>query len=374
MENADDLCSSTIVVNLTSEEAAMRWLWGNTDKLIITVILPCVVTIGVLGNLAFLFTVVRLKRMHTITNYYLCHLAIADILFLVVSAGLYIWVYFSSPITHDVPYKSSLGCCLTFFPIFLCYFSSVGIVTLVSLERYYAICNPIQHRAIQGMHRTTKFLASTWFVAILLAALATPRFGLLKQVCLQWPESEPFKHLADNYHDCFSVGPEFSVYPEVIQSLIFVISFTVSLFCYIKIVFALTHRSIEGDNTADNNVTQMQNVRNQIARLLILNGIVFFVCQAPYRVASVNNIIRIIGGEVILNKDGAGTLLLVSRASLFLNSAINPYLYALSSPFYRSAFREALFGESNVKTRKPTMTTPVASVTVSKNDTTDQIE
>ena len=375
MNNITGLCFSQLFINLTLQETAIKWLWGSTDKLVITIVLPCVVAVGVSGNLVFLFTVLRLKRMHTITNYYLCHLAIADILFLIVSAGLYVWVYVSSPITHDVPYTSHLGCCLTFFPIFLCYFSSVGIITLVSIERYYAICNPIQHRAIQGMSRTSKFLAGTWLIAVLLAVLATPRFGRLRKVCLHWPEVVDFAHLADNYHDCFPVGDEFFVYPEVIQSLIFVVSFAASVFSYVNIVLALTHRTIEGDNTEDNKALQTQKVRNQIARMLIVNGAVFFICQAPYRVASVNNIIRRLqSDEIILNKDSAGTLLLVSRALLFLNSAVNPYLYALSSSFYRCAFREALFGKPSVnivKTGKATTsgTSLSLSATISKNNT-----
>ena len=366
MENMDTNKSSycysefKIYINLSQVEIAKRWLWGSTDEIIFKLLIPFVLSAGFLGNLVFLFTVARLHRMHTITNLYLSHLSVADILFLGLSCGAYTATYLNSPISHDTWIPSSFGCALVFFGIYLSYFASVEIVTIVSLERYFAICNPMRHRAMNGKSRTWKILACLWFSAVIFAVLSAPRFGQLKKGCLAWPDTDKFRHLPSHFHDCFKVNREWFLLSEAIQGLAFVISFALSLFTYINIILTLDNRQIIGDSQQDSVAKQTRGVRNQVAKMLIVNGVVFFICQTPFRAVSVNSILKELEGEDILNKDGFGALLLVvGRGLLFLNSAINPYLYALSSKFYRRAFRQALC--AGKATRRESMMLTVSS-------------
>ena len=354
---------------LEDEIEARRWLWGSTDALIFKVVLPCIVSTCVLGNVAFLFTVIRLPRMNTITNLYLCHLAIADIFFVVFSAGSYTWVYSHSLISSDSPLESSIECYMIMFPVVLCYFASVEIVTLVSMERYYAICKPMKHRVIEGKSRSRKFLGCTWLLAAILSGICTPRFGSFKKGCLFWPDMEEFKHLSSSFQDCFKVSSEWFVLSETIQMLAFIIAFIASVFSYVNIIRALNDRDIDGD-TKQELSAQNKSIRNQVARMLVINGAIFFVCQTPFRFVAVNSILQERQGAIVLNKDPLGSLLtVIGRALLFLNSSINPYLYALSSSFYRTAFREALCGKSRALTGASTLTSTAAQSTeISKSN------
>ena len=341
-----------IYVNISDPQTAKRWLWSETDEYIFKMVLPIVLSVGVIGNLVFLFTVLRLKRMRTVTNIYLSHLAVADVLFLLVSCGVYTWTYFESPISHNTPLPSSFSCGFVFFVIYLCYFASVSIVTMVSVERYYAICSPIKHRTISSKSRTLKILAGLWFTASVLAAGSTPRFGRLKMGCLIWPQGDEFLNMPTHFYDCFKINRQLFLFSETIQGFSFLISFTISLFTYVNIILNLADRDV-GIDTNDIITKQNKLVRNQVARMLIANGMIFFFCQSPYRVVSVNSIIQEFQGNDILNKDGlAAILLVVSRGLLFLNSAVNPYLYALTSSFYRHAFRQALCGTRKSRIEK----------------------
>ena len=61
-----------------------------------------------------------------------------------------------------------------------------------------------------------------------------------------------------------------------------------------------------------------------------------------HRINSINRVVTAFFDESILSTDQIESIDIVGRVLLFLNSAINPTLYALSSRFYRQAFVEAV--------------------------------
>ena len=79
------------------DEWIETFLYSKTDKVMITIIFPIIVTVGLLANTAFLFTLVRVREMRTITNFYLANLALADFLFIIITAVNYFYKYTWSP-------------------------------------------------------------------------------------------------------------------------------------------------------------------------------------------------------------------------------------------------------------------------------------
>ncbi len=121
--------------------------------------------------------------------------------------------------------------------------------------------------------------------------------------------------------------------------------------CNGHIIIALTNRPSSVPNKYTNNPRataqsrQIIRIRNQVARLLIINGIVFFACQGPYRMISVHTFWKsITDGERILTESQYGMLAVVSRSLILCNSCCNPFIYYASSSYYRSGFRKAFCG------------------------------
>lgn len=72
-------------------------LYSKTDKIMITMVFPFIVTLGLLANSAFLFTLARVREMRTTINFYLANLAFADLFYVIVTAVNYFYKYTWSP-------------------------------------------------------------------------------------------------------------------------------------------------------------------------------------------------------------------------------------------------------------------------------------
>ena len=333
----DDVWNYSSTIQATA--ALERLQWSHTDKLLTQIILPVIVIVGVLANLAFLFTVFRVRRMQTITNYYLANLAVADILFLLITMGAQIHTYSHSQFRGNVPYLSEHGCWGSLFPILVSYFASIELVTLVSLERYYTVCKPVQYRLMHGKERTIKLIVIAWIIALALGALTAPRFGLMKRKCIIWPDGDEYQSLPMRFHSCYMVNIGLGLFAEIIICVLFVAALLISCITYYKLVTALgssnTHHS--GSVQVLKNKRNIQ-IRNQVARLLIINGTVFFLCQFPSRVMSMEKFIRVITNTL---QPHFFTFFVISFGLLLINSAVNPFIYGLSSRLYRVAFFQA---------------------------------
>ena len=119
------------VFNFTNEIVASSVLYSPSEAFIIGVIYPITLSLGVLGNSAFLYVVFRIQRMHTITNLYLAHLAFSDIVYIAITAGGLIYTFLSSPVRYDTWVETTAGCNLLVVPLYTTYIGSIFIVTLV---------------------------------------------------------------------------------------------------------------------------------------------------------------------------------------------------------------------------------------------------
>ena len=142
------------------DEWIETFLYSKTDKVMITIVFPFIVTLGLLANTAFLFTLVRVREMRTLTNFYLANLAFADLFFVIVTAVNHFYKYTWSPdFQRGVPWTSAVGCGAISAAIYMPFIASICLVTLVSFERFLAICFPLKHRMMNNKSRTVKMVS-----------------------------------------------------------------------------------------------------------------------------------------------------------------------------------------------------------------------
>ena len=161
----------------------------ETDKVVLSMILPTIIAVGLIGNVAFLYVIARLERFHTLTNVYLINIAMAEIITISYAPILYVWSYFKSPIINYMPIENSVGCFTVWAVSYWGYFPSINTFTLVSLERWLAICRPLQHRRMKGKSRTIKFITSAWLIGFILAIFIASRYGKSVWFCMEWPNT-----------------------------------------------------------------------------------------------------------------------------------------------------------------------------------------
>ena len=276
-------------------------------------------------------------------NLFLANLAITDVVFLITDSMFLMYVFFLTPVSLRYPFKTVDSCVIIYFIGYLSYYCSISIITLVSMERFYAICHPLYHRRMQSKGRMLKTMVVAYLISTIVAVITLLKRMSLIEVCLKWPDNGRYDDVPQVFRYCTALNgiQEIVVFTEIMYSVLFFVAAGFNGALYAKIIFTLGSRTVdsaEGRNTS---------VRDQVARALIINGIIFFVTQLPMRVNDINEILHALGKPEFLSHNQKDNFLSFSVLFLFLNSALNPYVYCFSSLSYRKGFREAFTFSSN---------------------------
>ena len=115
------------------------------------------------------------------------------------------------------------------------------------------------------------------------------------------------------------------------------------LLCFSACIFMMTHILYKLSVRVNSSQSAITNkVRNKIARMIIINAIIFFLSQVPYQIFTVDFVISGITGMHIIKNYSALTIISwTGRVSGLVNSSINPIVYNMTNDRYRKAFTAA---------------------------------
>ncbi len=354
---AEIQCTVDNTINITDGDSLENWVYTSEDKLLTLILVIILLLVGVFGNGMFLLTVYRVKRMQTFTNAFLCNIAVSDLILLSYIIFLFIVTLFMNIAKGGVPFTTSQGCVLFKFFGGFPYFLSSMLITLVSLERFYAICLPLSTWTLSRKSRTRKVIATAWISAIMLTPAVVLNNSQIHSECISWPDEAQYKSLPTIRWTCitFSDSFAFRMYMICFCAGVYAILLLVNLVIYAAIIRALSRRNVT-TASGDNHKTDVVEVRNQVARLLIALGVVFFICQTPQRVVIISEHLEKINAQLLSTEKHSyrfiQELSLMSVFFLALNNVINPYLYAIFSKSYRDAYLEALNLKKNDQPRQ----------------------
>ena len=260
------------------------FLRGIFDKVFLSIITPVVVSFGAIFNLAFLFVLYRIKEMQTLTNFYLANLAVADLGNLLSLGGGYITQYINSPkFNIGWAFKGILGCVMTGLFGYLFYFASVFFLTIVVFDRYMAICFPLKYMVMKTKSYVSSVTCVLWLVSLCMASTAL-RFTVSGIGCIQDVSSIIKINL------CFpnKVSLELDITIGLLDLTQFLISSSTCIFMMAHIIYILSIRVDSSDSVG------FRKTRNKIARMLIINAIIFFLCQVPFQIWNVDYLFYLI--------------------------------------------------------------------------------
>ncbi|XP_022108484.1 G-protein coupled receptor 54-like [Acanthaster planci] len=124
------------------------------------------------------------------------------------------------------------------------------------------------------------------------------------------------------------------------QAVPFFIAAAANMVMYSKIMKTMHGRVNGQGGLTEMNNDRMVEVRNQVAAMLVANGLIFFICQMLFQCVSIALAFRHLRTPPILTVDQVDKVLLVARILSYLNSVVNSIVYNIFSSRYRSAFRE----------------------------------
>ena len=310
--------------------------------ILLTIFFPIILLFGVLGNLTFIYVAIRIKHMRTITNRYLVNLAIADIIFLLAAIGSKLYRYMKSPLDGDDSPLGAFGCIWTYFMSDMSYFASLFFVTLVSLDRYVAVCRPQdRNNGVKG--KSKELITGAWICSCLLAASLTPGNANLVFYCYKWAPVKPFITWPSTIRYCLPLKEWMKTFSLGLQTMPFFVTLVLNCVLYVSIIHGLD-QSIKRLNQQGEQKNKDSRMRNQIAKMLVVNGLVFFVCLSPFEFVSLCYMIATTRDYqfIIQNFDARTYIAEFARIMSYINSAVNPIVYTAMCERYVQAFKQAL--------------------------------
>ena len=325
MANSCDFNNNQTILDLTYATDLSGFVFISWEWTLYQIILPCMIAFGICTNISFIWTVINTPSLHTNTYRYLVNLAITDLLFLMTNYISQIVYYHQSPLIRNLP---------TVVRIFVFFFTgcSFGTVTLVSLERFLAICYPIKHHLIKGTRRTNKLICSVWCIS-LCYALPLLLVSKTSNMCIIWPDGSAYADYPSQYTTSGLIDNWIS---NLVTFVYYAFYFFLIIFnnvLYFKIYFALRRRN--NNDLGLNSTSDSQH--RQVAYMLIVNGIFFFICVSFSLFASP---VFLFYSKVT---NGRNPLLvfiwsILTNILFGLNASMNPVLYLITNKKYRHEF------------------------------------
>ncbi|XP_076293120.1 allatostatin A receptor 1 [Lasioglossum baleicum] len=288
---------------------------------IVGVIVPlCFGMIGILGfvgNCLVVTVVAANPGMRSTTNILIINLAVADLLF----------VIFCIPFTATdfvLPFWpfGNIWCKIVQYLIIVTAFASVYTLVLMSLDRYLAVVHPITSISWRTESRAILAICIAWAIIF---AISTPALVVHGEFQDEGNSS------STNLTAC-RVLPHYD-WP-LFQVSFFLMSYLLPLllicFFYICMLVRLWRRS---------RVTaESRRGRRRVTRLVLVVVGVFAFCWCPIQVILVRKSL-----DVYPLTTTSIMVQIASHILAYMNSCINPFLYAFLSDSFRKAFRKIIY-------------------------------
>ncbi|XP_038055867.1 neuropeptides capa receptor-like [Patiria miniata] len=302
----------------------------DSSETIITIVLqPIFLAIGFTANVAFLFVVGRLRHMRTAINCLLINLAVADTLFLTVSVSQKVARYLCTPYLKDDAFMGNAGCVSLKILQDCCCMVSMILITLVSWQRFLAVCRPQSYMLQEKMTGAScRHAGFSWIAAAITACFAGPSsstfavYSVPSNITLSNPD------FPKTIGFCTPVNVTWLYIGCLSQILPFFAAFVLNFVLYWKIVTRMRRHT----RSMSTGGAGAKRRRDQVTLMLVVTGATFFLCLAPFEV---NTLLMLIFKEGVTSQ-----VMHVFRMLIYANCAINPFIYTATNQCYRKAFKK----------------------------------
>uniref|UniRef100_A0A8C9TFB6 Trace amine-associated receptor 1-like n=1 Tax=Scleropages formosus TaxID=113540 RepID=A0A8C9TFB6_SCLFO len=288
------------------------------------------ILITVFGNLLVIIAIAHFKQLHTPTNYLVLSLAITDFLL-----GAIIMPPSMVRSLENCWYLGSLFCKIhNSTDITLCTASILNL-SFISIDRYYAVCHPLQYQTKITNCVTVAMILTCWSVSALIG------FGIIFLELNIWGIEDFY---FDNI-DCVGGCTLFQSFASSFTSstLSFYIPGFIMLGIYQKIFLIAKRQALSihtsgcyNGNSERIKTSQTKMERKSTKTLAIVMG-VFLSCWTPFFLCNI--IDPVIGYSI-------PPVLFDALVWIgYLNSTFNPMVYAFFYSWFRKAFMTIIFSK-----------------------------
>lgn len=306
--------------------------WQSSGALI-PAIYMLVFLLGTTGNGLVLWTVFRSSReKRRSADVFISSLAVADLTFVVT---LPLWATYAYR-NYDWPF-GTFACKLSSYLIFVNMYASIFCLTGLSFDRYLAIVRPVANARLRLRVSGAVATAALWVLA---ALLATPAMVFRATAPTVPPGLDNITRV-QCYMDYSMVATSSSEWAWELglgvssTALGFVVPFTVMLTCYFFIA-----QTIAGHFRKER--AEGLRKRRRLLSIIVVLVVTFALCWMPYHLVKT---LYMLGG-LLRWPCGFDRFLMnvfpYCTCVSYVNSCLNPFLYAFFDPRFRKACASVL--------------------------------
>ncbi|XP_048187584.1 5-hydroxytryptamine receptor 4 [Perognathus longimembris pacificus] len=344
---------------LSSEEG-----FGSVEKVLLLTFLSAIILMAILGNLLVMVAVCRDRQLRKIkTNYFIVSLAFADLL-----VSVLVMPFGAIELVQDVWIYGEMFCLVRTSLDVLLTTASIFHLCCISLDRYYAICcQPLVYRNKMTPVRIALLLGGCWLVPMFISFLPIMQgwnnIGIVELI-----EQRKFNQHSNSTYCVFMVNKPYAVTCSVVA---FYIPFLLMALAYYRIyVTARAHaRQIrrlqragagaapEGGRGAGrgrapppadpHGATHRMRTETKAAKTLGVIMGCFCLCWAPFFVTNV--------ADPFLDYAVPAQVWTAFLWLGYINSGLNPFLYAFLNKAFRRAFLSILCCDGGGRSRRPSV-------------------
>ncbi|XP_041112503.1 nociceptin receptor [Polyodon spathula] len=290
-------------------------------KITIAVVYMVVCVVGLVGNCLVMYVIIRYTKMKTATNIYIFNLALADFLVLITLPFQGTDVFLGS-----WPFGKLL-CKIVIAIDYYNMFTSTFTLTMMSVDRYIAVCHPVKALDMRTPHKAKVVNICIWALASVIGIPAMVMGDI---------EEDPYGTAVE----CAVVLPQpCSFCDAVFGTCVFIFSFIIPVaiitVCYTLMVKRLKSvRVLSGSKEKD-------RMLRRITRMVLIVVAVFVVCWTPIQIMV---LVRALGHN--LHNELTVSLMHFCIALGYVNSSLNPVLYAFLDENFKRCFKEFCYPSS----------------------------
>lgn len=283
----------------------------------VPVVYAVICAVGLAGNSAVLYVLLRAPRMKTVTNLFILNLAIADELFTLVLP-----INIADFLLQQWPF-GELMCKLIVAIDQYNTFSSLYFLTVMSADRYLVVLATVESRRVAGRtYSAARAVSLAVWGLVTLVVLPFAVFARLddeqgrRQCVLVFPQPEAFWWRASRLY-----------------TLVLGFAIPVSTICVLYSILLCRLRAIR----LDSNAKALDRAKKRVTLLVVAILAVCLLCWTPYHLSTV----------VALTTDLPQTPLVIALSYFitslsYANSCLNPFLYAFLDDSFRRSLRQLL--------------------------------
>ena len=291
-------------------------------RVLIPIIFGLFVILGLGGNLLVICVVLLNQQMRSTTNILIVSLAFADLFFIV----------FCVPFTatgYALPYWpfGNIWCKIVQYFMFVSAYVSIYTLVLMSLDRYLAVVHPISSMSIRTQRNTYIVVSITWVIILLGHVPLLTQYGVFEYV-----------YYGEERSTCINLkGLDKHEVNKLFYATFFVFGYLLPLSLICVLYGFMLKRLLYGVVPGGNQRAESIRSKKRVTKMVVVVVVIFALCWLPIQIIFMVQNFGDFATDIF-----SIAMQMAANCLAYMNSCVNPILYAFLSENFRRSFRKLL--------------------------------